>query len=210
MQVEVWSDVVCPWCYIGKRRLEQAIADLGDAAPEIEIIHRGYQLDPTASSDGIRVADYLAEKYDITPEQALDMMDDVAEVAETVGLDYDLSLTIHGNTRDAHRLILWAQTTGDAAPLLEAMYSGYFEHGRSVFTPDALLEFVAEAGLDVDAARAVLASDAFDQQVVDDQTLAAQFGANGVPFFVVDRKYGISGAQPLEVFTETLRRASGS
>ena len=208
MHIEVWSDVVCPWCFIGKRRLEQALAAMSGELGEVSVTHRAFQLDPSATSDGELTVKYLAEKYDVTQEQALDMMDDVAESAEAVGLHYDLAKTMHGNTMDAHRLLLWAQEQGASAPLLESMYSGYFEHGRSLFTTDALLALVAEAGLDTEAARGVLDSDAFAQGVVDDQQLAAQMGARGVPFFVIDRKYGISGAQSLDIFMDTLRKAA--
>lgn len=207
MQIEVWSDLVCPWCFIGKRRLDEAIAQLDESAG-VEVIHRAFQLDPSATFDGTTTADHLAAKYGITREQALDMMDEVTEAAETVGLKYDLAPTLHGNTRDAHRLVLWAQEQGAAAGLIDRMYSGYFEQARSLFTTDDLLALVGEAGLDVAEARAMLDSDAYEQQVTEDQVLAGQFGARGVPFFVVDRKYGISGAQPLEVFVETLQRAA--
>lgn len=208
MHIEVWSDVVCPWCFIGKRRLEQALAAMSGELGEVSVTHRAFQLDPSATSDGELTVKYLAEKYGVTQEQALDMMDDVAESAEAVGLHYDLAKTMHGNTMDAHRLLLWAQENGASAALLESMYSGYFEHGRSLFTTDALLALVAEAGLDTEAARGVLDSDAFAQGVVDDQQLAAQMGARGVPFFVIDRKYGISGAQSLDIFIDTLRKAA--
>ena len=208
MHIEVWSDVVCPWCFIGKRRLEQALAAMSGELGEVSVTHRAFQLDPSATSDGELTVKYLAEKYGVTQEQALDMMDDVAESAEAVGLHYDLAKTMHGNTMDAHRLLLWAQENGASAALLESMYSGYFEHGRSLFTTDALLALVAEAGLDTEAARGVLDSDAFAQGVVDDQQLAAQMGARGVPFFVIDRKYGISGAQSLDIFMDTLRKAA--
>ncbi len=206
MQIEIWSDVVCPWCFIGKRRLEQAIAQL-PADAQVEVIHRAFQLDPTATTSGETTAQHLAHKYGVTEEQALDMMSEVTEEAAKVGLSYDLEPTLHGNTRDAHRLLLWAQAQGTAQPLLDAMYSGYFEKGRSVFAADELLAFVGEAGLDREAAAGILDSDQFASDVTADQQLAAQFGARGVPFFVIDRKYGISGAQPAEVFAETLQRA---
>lgn len=207
VDIEVWSDLVCPWCFIGKRRLDDAIAAFtGDA--EVNVVHRAYQLDPSAENDGKRTADYLAEKYDITPEQALEMMDDVSEVAKTVGLDYDLAAALHGNTTDAHRLVLWAQTQGSADALLNAMYSGYFEHGRSLFTTDDLISFAVAAGLDGDQARIMLNSPAFTNEVVEEQQLAMQFGARGVPFFVFNRKYGISGAQGPEVFEQTLAKAA--
>lgn len=209
MTIEVWSDVVCPWCYIGKRRLTEAISSLPEL-DDVTVVHRAFQLDPSATNTGERTVDHLASKYGITTEDALGMMDDVSEVAETVGLKYDLANTRHGNTRDAHRLLLWAQEQGQADATLERLYSGYFEHGESVFTTDDLLRIAGEAGLDVPAVRAMLESDAFVGEVLADQQLAHDFGSRGVPFFVIDRRFGISGAQPLEVFVETLRQAAAS
>lgn len=204
MLVEVWSDVVCPWCYIGKRRLEAALADV---AGEVTVVHRAFQLDPGAVSEGRRTVEVLARKYGITPDQAVDMMADVSEVAATLGLAYRLADTVSGNTRDAHRLILWAQEQGRGAEVLEALYAAYFLKAESVFAADDLLRIAASCGLDPEAVREMLASDAFIDTVEQDQDLARQFGANGVPFFVFDRRYGISGAQPLEVFTKTIAKA---
>jgi len=208
MQIEVWADVVCPWCYIGKRRLQSALDERG-IADEVEIVHRAFQLDPTASTTTAPTIDHLAAKYGVSRDEALAMMANVTEVAAGEGLDYRLDLTTKGNTRDAHRLVLWAQ---DQAPvlaqrLLETMYSAYFEQGRGVFTSDELVGLAAEAGLDADAARAMLAGTAYLDQVVQDQVLARTFGANGVPFFVIDRAYGVSGAQPLEVFLDAIDQA---
>lgn len=204
MHIEVWSDVVCPWCYIGKRRLEQALAGVDG---DVTITHRAFQLDPGATSDGVRTLERLASKYGVSVEQAADMMRNVSEVAETVGLDYQLENTVSGNTRDAHRLILWAQEQGKGAELLESLYDAYFVQARPVFTVDDLIPFAVAAGLDADAARAMLESGAYVDEVFADQDLAGQFGANGVPFFVFDRTYGISGAQPLEVFVKTIEKA---
>ena len=208
MQIEVWADVVCPWCYIGKRRLQAALTERG-IADEVEIVHRAFQLDPTASTTTEPTVHHLAAKYGVTREQALDMMSDVTEVAATEGLDYHLDRTMTGNTRDAHRLALWAQEQDPrvAQRLLEAMYSAYFEQGRGVFTTDDLVSLAAEVGLDANAARDMLAGTAYLDQVVQDQVLARTFGANGVPFFVIDRAYGVSGAQPVEAFLSAIDQA---
>ena len=207
MQVEVWSDVVCPWCYIGKRRLDEALAAF-PRRDDVVVVHRAFQLDPKAVSDGRRTVDVIAEKYGTDPAGAAAMMANVTEVAATVGLSYRLLDTVSGNTRDAHRLVLWAQAQGQSAELLESIYSGYFERARDIFATDALCELAAEAGLDSTEARAMLSTTAFVDDVAADQALAAQFGATGVPFFVFDRAYGISGAQPLEAFIATLERAA--
>jgi predicted DsbA family dithiol-disulfide isomerase len=210
MQIEVWADVVCPWCYIGKKRLQSALEQRGLA--DVEIVHRAFQLDPTASTITEPTVDHLAAKYGVTREQALDMMSDVTEVAASEGLDYHLDLCMTGNTRDAHRLALWAQEQDPAAcqRLLETMYSAYFEQGRGVFGTDDLVALAVEAGLDADGAREMLAGTAYLDQVVQDQVLARTFGANGVPFFVIDRAFGVSGAQPVEAFLSALDQASAA
>ena len=211
MQIEVWSDVVCPWCYIGKRRLQQALRERG-ISDQIDIVHRAFQLDPTASTVMEPTVDHLAAKYGITREQALDMMSAVTRVAATEGLDYRLDLCMTGNTRDAHRLVLWAQETDPAAaqPLLEAMYSAYFTQGRGVFATDDLVALATEIGLDGEAARDMLAGTAFLDQVVQDQVLARTFGANAVPFVVIDRAFGVSGAQPVEAFLSAIDQAAAA
>lgn len=208
MKIEVWADVVCPWCYIGKRRLQRALAERG-VADEVEIVHRAFQLDPTASTMTAPTVDHLAAKYGVSREEALAMMSNVTEVAAGEGLDYHLDRTMTGNTRNAHRLALWAQDQDPliAQRLLEAMYSAYFEQGRGVFSTDDLVALAAEVGLDADAAREMLAGSAYLDQVVEDQVLARTFGANGVPFFVIDRAYGVSGAQPVEVFLNAIDQA---
>jgi len=208
MQIEVWADVVCPWCYIGKRRLQSALDERG-IVDEVEIVHRAFQHDPTTSTTTAPTIDHLAAKYGVSRDEALAMMANVTEVAAGEGLDYRLDLTTTGNTRDAHRLVLWAQDQDPvlAQRLLETMYSAYFEQGRGVFTSDELVGLAAEAGLDADAAREMLAGTAYLDQVVQDQVLARTFGANGVPFFVIDRAYGVSGAQPLEVFLDAIDQA---
>jgi predicted DsbA family dithiol-disulfide isomerase len=219
MRIEVWADVVCPWCYIGKRRLQAALAERG-LTDQVEIVHRAFQLDPTASTDTEPTIDHLAAKYGVSRDEALAMMANVTEVAAAEGLEYHLDRTMTGNTRDAHRLALWVQDrpdrdgsaglpgpNGPAQRLLEAMYSAYFEQGRGVFSTDDLVALAAEVGLDPDAAQEMLAGTAHLDQVVQDQVLARTFGANGVPFFVIDRAYGVSGAQPLEVFLDAIDQA---
>ncbi len=205
MEIEVWSDVVCPWCFIGRRRLQSALAQFPHAE-EVRVVHRAFQLQPDAQGI-VPTKEHLAEKYGVSAEQVDQMQNRVCLISEGEGLCYDLDSTLSGNTRDAHRLLLWAQANGSAEDLLERMYSGYFEQGRSLFTHDDLLAIIDEVGLDRSQAAAVLASDAFDHEVTEDARTAAEFGANGVPFFVFDRRYGISGAQPLEAFTQTLEAA---
>lgn len=210
MRIEVWADVVCPWCYIGKNRLQTALQQRG--LQDVEIVHRAFQLDPTASTVSEPTIDHLAAKYGVSRDEALAMMSNVTEVAAGEGLDYRLDLCRTGNTRDAHRLVLWAQDddAAKAQRLLETMYAAYFTQGRGVFSADDLVELAIEAGLDGDAAREVLSGTAYLDQVVQDQVLARTFGANGVPFFVIDRAYGVSGAQPVDVFLSALDQAAAA
>lgn len=207
MQIEVWSDMVCPWCFLGKRRLETALTDFPSSS-DVTVVHRAFQLDPDAVTAGRKTVEVLAERYRITEEQAVDMMSDVTDTAAEAGLHYRLAETASGNTADAHRAVLWAQLQGKGEPLLEALFSGYFEQARPVFTADDLAPFVAAIGLDPDAMVAMLATDAFRAQVQDDQRAAAALGARGVPFFVFDRKVGLSGAQPVATFASALRQVS--
>ncbi len=206
MHIEIWSDVVCPWCFIGKRRLERALAASG--ITDAVITHRAFQLDPSATTEGKRTVDVLAEKYRLDEAGVRQMMSQVTEVAASEGLDYRLTDGMSGNTVLAHRLLLWAQEQGKAQQLLELLYSAYFEGAKPVFTLDELLPYVSEAGLDANAARIAMDSGAFAAEVESDAELARAFGANGVPFFVFDRKFGISGAQPFEVFMETIAKTA--
>lgn len=206
MHIEIWSDVVCPWCFIGKRRLERALAASG--VTDAVITHRAFQLDPSATTEGRRTVDVLAAKYGLDEAGVMQMMGQVTEVAASEGLDYRLLDGISGNTVLAHRLLLWAQEQGRAQELLELLYSAYFESAEPVFTLDQLLPYVTQAGLDAAAARISMESDAYSAEVESDAELARAFGANGVPFFVFDRKFGISGAQPFEVFVETIKKSA--
>ena len=202
MLVEVWSDVVCPWCYIGKRRLEKAIAKLPNPG-SVEVRHRAFQLQPDIEGT-VSTTKHLAEKYNVSAEQVAEMQANVCSIADGEGLCYDLKNTLSGNTLDAHRLILWSAGKGKLEALLEALYSAYFEKSKPVFTHQDLLEITDSVGLDHQEAETLLMSDLLEDQVKEDQAVAQQLGANGVPFFVVDMKYGISGAQPQEVFDQTL------
>ena len=205
MIIDVWSDVVCPWCFIGKRRLEKAIAAL-PAGTDVTVRHRAFQLDPTITQTQ-STREMLASKYNVGSDQVAAMQANVCSIADGEGLCYDLADTLSGNTKDAHRLLLWAGEK--QADLLEQMYSHYFEKSGSLFTHEDLIALAERVGLDPAAARALLESDDFAEQVAADQQQAHALGANGVPFFVVDMKYGISGAQPQEVFDNTLLTAAG-
>jgi len=204
--IEIWSDVVCPWCYIGKRNLESALGQF-EGRDNVTIAHRAFQLDPRMQSTRPDL-EILGEKYGTDPAQTRAMLTRVTEVARLAGLNYRLDETLSGNTLDAHRLLLWAQALGDAQHLLSAMYHAYFEKAESLFDHEHLLSLAVGIGLPRDEAAAVLAGNAYEELVLEDQELAASLGATGVPFFVIDRKYGLSGAQPIETFTKVLAKAA--
>jgi predicted DsbA family dithiol-disulfide isomerase len=205
MIVDVWSDVVCPWCFIGRRRLQKALQSVA-GSENVTVRHRAFQLQPDASGV-MPTKELLAKKYNLNPEQVESSQANVCSIADGEGLCYDLTNTMSGNTGNAHRLLKWAETQGKEDALLEAMYSGYFEKSQGVFSDAELLAFVAQVGLDQSIAKEILASNDYSDEVLHDQHLAQQLGANGVPFFVFDMKYGISGAQPQEVFNATLEKA---
>jgi predicted DsbA family dithiol-disulfide isomerase len=205
MIVDVWSDVVCPWCFIGRRRLQSALRDFPHR-DQVLVRHRAFQLQPEIS-EVVPTKQYLARKYGAPESQIEQMQANVCAIADGEGLCYKLDETLSGNTMDAHRLLLMAATVGKQDELLEAMFRGYFELSRPLFTQGDLLSITDEVGIDHDLAREVLNSDHFRDQVEEDARLAQELGANGVPFFVFDMKYGISGAQPLEAFAQTLEAA---
>lgn len=207
MRVEIWSDLVCPWCYIGKRRFEKALAAFPHR-DRVEIVHRSFQLDPNAPQGETRLTvDMLAAKYGMTPERAAAVEREMEERAAGDGLEYHLDGARVGNTSDAHRLLHLARENGVQDEVVEAFYKAHFTDRRSLFDRDELVRVAAEAGLDGDAARAVLESGEYAADVAMEQREAQQLGATGVPFFVVDRKYGVAGAQPAEAFAEVLQRA---
>jgi predicted DsbA family dithiol-disulfide isomerase len=205
MIIDVWSDVVCPWCFIGKRRLEKALS-LFEHRDEVVIRHRAFQLQPEITTT-VATKSYLAEKYRMAETQVEEMQANVCAVADGEGLCYNLDETLSGNTFNAHRLLLWAATLGKQDELLEAMYSAYFEKSHPLFSHEDLIKVCALAGINSEDVTALLESDQFSEDVLGDRELASQLGATGVPFFVIDMKYGISGAQPLEAFTQTLNTA---
>ncbi|MGW1271914.1 DsbA family oxidoreductase [Streptomyces sp. NPDC002491] len=213
MRVEIWSDIACPWCYVGKARFEKAL----EAFPhrdQVEVIHRSFELDPgRAKGDVQPVLAMLGKKYGMSQAQAQAGEENLGAQAAAEGLDYRTRDRDHGNTFDMHRLLHFAKEQGRQDELIQILYRANFAEERSVFTEgdERLVELAVEAGLDAEAARAVLADQtAYADEVRADEREAAELGANGVPFFVLDRAYGVSGAQPAEVFAQALTRAWGS
>ena len=205
MIIDVWSDVVCPWCFIGKRRLESALKNFAHK-DQVTIRHRAFQLQPDMK-EIVPTAQLLASKMRVSEAQVKEMQANVCAIADGEGLCYNLDDTMSGNTFDAHRLLLWAGTIGKQDELLEAMYSNYFEKSKPLFAHTDLVAVALSVGIDADAAEDLLNSHKFADEVIADRNLSAQLGATGVPFFVFDMKYAISGAQPLEAFTQTLETA---
>jgi len=207
MKVEIWSDVVCPWCYIGKRRFEGALADF-EHRDEVSVIWRSFQLDPnaptTAQEDPL---DRLVAKYGMSRADAERAQARVTANAATVGLDFHLDRARSGNTFDAHRLLHHALSAGKQQDLKERLMAGYFVDGETVGEPEVLTRLATDVGLDESTVREVLESDAFAEEVRQDEQEARRLGISGVPFFVVDRTYGISGAQPPALILSTLEQA---
>jgi predicted DsbA family dithiol-disulfide isomerase len=207
LNVEIWSDIACPWCYIGKRRFEAALARF-EHAGEVEVRWRSFELDPHAPAlRPVGVVEHLAAKYGQTPAAAQGMVDHMERMAAGEGLDMHLEKTQGGNTFDAHRLLHLAAERGRQHQLKDELLRAYFTDGRSVADHAALTEAAVAAGLDRAEVEAVLAGDAYAQSVRDDEEQAYAFGISAVPFFVLNRKYGVPGAQDQEVLLNALRKA---
>ncbi|GAB4129608.1 MAG: protein disulfide isomerase FrnE [Sideroxydans sp.] len=207
MQIEVWSDVICPWCYIGKRKLEMALAKFPHSE-QVQVVWRSYELDPDAPRQHAgTLNEMLAQKYDVSPEEVAAMNARVTAAAREVGLDYQLERARPGNTLDAHRLLHFAaaRQLGDAAS--ERLMRGYFVESLPIGDREALARLAPEFGIPQHEARALLESNAYTEAVRADEARAADFGITGVPCFVIDEHIVIAGAQPVEVFADTLRQA---
>jgi predicted DsbA family dithiol-disulfide isomerase len=208
MNVHIWSDIVCPWCYLGKRRFEHALA-LFDHRDEVHVTHRSFQLDPSRPRhETTNRRAMLKAKYQLTDDKVLEMDARMERLAEIEGLEYHLTDSgLTGNTLDAHQLLQLAKERGVQDAVIERLYRAYFTQQRSVFEPDSLVALAGEAGLDAAEARDVLKRDAYVTAVEADVSEARSLGVSGVPFFVIDGRYGVSGAQATEVFEQALARA---
>lgn len=207
MQVEIWSDVVCPWCYIGKRRFEAALANFKQR-DQVEVVWKSFELDPHApSTSEDTLNQMLARKYGMSEEKAAAANQRVTTLAAQEGLDYHLDQAHPGNTFDAHRLIHFAASRGLQGEMKERLMHAYFSEGQPIGDRETLVKLGAEVGLDAAEARAVLAGNEYSDEVNADKREASLLGISGVPFFVIDEKYGISGAQPTELFQQALEQA---
>lgn len=206
--VDVWSDVACPWCYVGKRRLEAALARFAHA-DSVAVVWRSFELDPASPrtfDDGSYV-ERLARKYRTTPAQAKAMIDRMVGVAAADGLAFDFARIRAGNTFDAHRLLHAAKARGVQGALKERLFRGYFSQGEPIGEHAALARMAVDAGLDADDAASVLATDAYADEARADEREAGALGIEGVPFFVFGKRLAVSGAQPAEVLLRALGKA---
>ncbi len=209
MLVEVFSDVVCPWCAVGKRRFEAALERF-EHADEIDVVWRAYELDPSAPVERKgNYADRLARKYGMTREQALAANARLTETAALDGLDFRFDRVRPGNTFDAHRLLCYAKEAGPGLQdaLQERLFVAYFTEGATIGEQETLLRLGTEVGLDAAACAEILVGDRYSSDVRSDESEALDLGVTGVPFFVVDGKFGIPGAQDVETFLSVLHRA---
>ena len=209
MRVEIWSDVVCPWCYVGKRNFEAALARF-EHRDQVEVIWRAFELDPAAPTE--REGDYathLARKYGMSAAQARKMIETMTATGAKAGVVLDFDLARPGNTFDAHRLIHLAGERGVQDAVKERFLRATFTEGEPIADHDVLLRLAVETGLPEDQAAAVLGSDAYAAEVRAEENLALDLGISAVPFFVIDRAFGIPGAQSPDVILGALQRAWG-
>ena len=208
MKIEVWSDYVCPFCYIGKRQLEKAIKNSGYEG-QIEVEFKSFLLDPTTPIDTEEsIYTALAQKYSMSEQEAKNMTANVASRAKEVGLDYNFDDMKTANTTMVHRLAKLAATQGKAEIYNERLMSAYFLEGEAIGRRDVLTRLAKEVGLNMEEVQRVLESNEYEEDVEQDIYEAQQIGVRGVPFFVFNNKYGLSGAQPQPLFEQTIEQAA--
>jgi len=209
LKLEVWSDIACPWCYVGKRRLETALKRFSHRA-EVELIWRAFELDPGAPSErprDISHVEFIARKYGMSVAQAQKSTDHLQQLARAEGLSFDFIKIRSGNTFDAHRLVHLGLERGIQDAVKERMLKAYFEEGELMSDHGTLVRLASEAGLDPTEATDVLAGDTYKADVRADEATARELGITGVPCFVFERRFGVSGAQSSDVMLSALERA---
>ena len=207
MRVDVWSDVVCPWCYLGKRRLESALRDF-EHTDEVEVVWRSFELDPSAPRRRDEPAiEHLGRKYGMSPEQVEASWARMTGLGAEEGIEYHLDRTQRGSSFDAHRLLHLGAAHGLQDEANERLFRAYFTESEPIGESDVLARLGVEAGLPADEVEGLLASDRFAEEVREDERAARAFGIEGVPFFVIDDRYGVSGAQSAEVLLAALTQA---
>ncbi len=207
MKIEIWSDVMCPFCYIGKRKFEAALEKF-EGKDNVVVVWKSFQLNPDMVTDtGKSTVDHLAESKGWTKEYTRETMSYVVNMAKEVGLNYNFDKAVVANSFDAHRIIQLAKTLGKGDAMEERLFKAYFVEGKNTADHGTLLALATEVGLPEADVKAVLSSDKFASEVKRDIAESEQLGIRGVPFFVIDRKYGISGAQDSQVFLDSLNKA---
>ncbi len=209
LRIDIWSDIACPWCYVGKRRLEAALEKFPHR-DEVEIVWRAFELDPSAPAErptDVGYAERLAKKYGTSLTEAQGMLTRMTDVAASDGLDFHFEKIRPGNTFDAHRVLHLAGERGKQDAVKERYLRAYMTEGEPIGDRETLIRLAAEAGLDAEEVRATLASDAYTREVRADEDEARQLGINGVPFFVLANKLAVSGAQPAELLLRALNQA---
>lgn len=207
MKIEIWSDVMCPFCYIGKRKFENAVAKF-EAKNHISVEWKSFQLNPNMKTEPDKsINQYLAEIKGWSIEQAQAMNQSVVEIAKQVGLEYNMDKAVVANSFDAHRIVQLAKTKGKGDAMEERLFKAYFTEGLNIADHQTLVKIGSEIGIDTTEITEVLTSTAFAEEVNNDVYEAQQLGIRGVPFFVIDRKYGVSGAQESETFINALNKA---
>ncbi|KQS31239.1 DsbA family protein [Dyadobacter sp. Leaf189] len=207
MKVEIWSDVMCPFCYIGKRKFENALAEFPER-DKIQVEWKSFQLNPQMKTEpGKSINEYLAETKGWTPEYASQVNDHVTNMAAEVGLEYNMDKAVLANSFDAHRFLQFAKTKGLGDAAEEQLFKAYFTDGKNTADHTTLVELGTAIGLDSTELSTVLEGTRFSEDVRRDVYEAQQVGARGVPFFVLDRKYAVSGAQPSETFLGALKQS---
>jgi predicted DsbA family dithiol-disulfide isomerase len=210
LRIDIWSDIACPWCYIGKRHLEAALAKF-EHAGDVDIVWRAFELDPSAprvrGDDGQTYAERIAKKYDTGTAKAQEMITRMTKTAAADGLDFRFDIIRPGNTFDAHRLLHLAHERGVQGALKERMLRAYMTEGQAIGEPAVLAVLARDAGLDETEVRAVLESDRYAKEVRSDENLARELGISGVPFFVLGGRLAVSGAQPEDVLLGALQKA---
>lgn len=206
MLIEVWSDVACPFCYVGKKRLETALAQFPHK--DVEVVYKSFMLNPQLETNpDISIADYLAESKGLDPRMVQQMNQRVSQMGAAAGIDFAFEKVVVANTERAHRLLQHAQGLGKGAEAQERIFRAYFTEGRNIDDADTLLALATDLGIEADGARAAIESDAVSYDVQRDIAEARSLGITGVPFFVIDRAYGVSGAQEVAVFEQALNKA---
>lgn len=207
MRVDIWSDIACPFCYMGKAQFDLAVKDFAHK-DELEVVYHSFQLDPTLPRDyGGSVHEMLAKKLGKTSDEAKALNDSVSKQADTYGLAYDMDKLIVTKTEDAHRLTHFAAANDKQAEAASRIYRAYFSEGKHVGDHEVLADLAADIGLDRDEALQILQSDQYKDAVAADMAQAGQLGISGVPFYVINQKYGLSGAQGEKTFSDVLQKA---